>query len=53
LSGQIRALYADARIWLHYLRLGQHQQARAVLLGQLDFWRGRTGNTRTVDLRLR
>jgi GT2 family glycosyltransferase len=53
LSGQIRALYADARIWLHYQRLGQHQQACAVLLGQLDFWRGRTGNTRTADLRLR
>jgi GT2 family glycosyltransferase len=51
--GLAHALYADARTWLHYLRLGQSQQARAVLLGQWDFWRRRTGNTRTADLRLR
>jgi GT2 family glycosyltransferase len=51
--GLARALYVDARTWLHYLRLGQRRQARAVLLAQSDFWRGRTGDTRTIDLRLR
>jgi GT2 family glycosyltransferase len=53
LSGLARALYADTRTWLHYLRLGQREQARAVLLGLTDFWRGRTGDIRTADLRLR
>ncbi len=51
--GLVRALYADVRTSLHYLRLGQHQQARAVALAQWDFWRGRIGNTRLTDLQLR
>jgi GT2 family glycosyltransferase len=53
LRGLAHRLYADARTWMHYLRRGQGQQARAVLLAQADFWCGRTGDTRTTDLRLR
>jgi GT2 family glycosyltransferase len=50
--GLAYALYMNARTWLRYLRLRQPQQARALALGLWDYWRGRSGNARTPDLRL-
>jgi GT2 family glycosyltransferase len=47
------ALARSVRILLRYLRVGQRMQARALVLGMWDCWRGRSGNARTANLRLR
>lgn len=51
--GLITALYWYARTWLRFMRLGQPAHAHAVVLALWDFWRGRSGNCRTVNLKLR
>jgi GT2 family glycosyltransferase len=51
--GLLRALSADARTAAHYLRRGRPANARALLLAWLDYLRGRSGDTRAPDLRLR
>jgi len=53
LRGLAYALYMNGRTWLRYLRLGQRRQARALALGLWDYWRGRSGDIRTPDLRLK
>jgi GT2 family glycosyltransferase len=51
--GLAYALYISGRTWARYMRRGQRTQARALELAWWDFQRGRTGNSRTADLRLR
>jgi GT2 family glycosyltransferase len=51
--GMARALVANGRTAARFLRLGQARLARAVALGVLDYWRGRTGDSRGPDLKLR
>jgi GT2 family glycosyltransferase len=51
--GLAYALYVGGRTWARYMRLGQRRQARALVLAWWDYARGRTGDRRTADLRLR
>jgi GT2 family glycosyltransferase len=48
--GLAYALYVNGRTWLHYLRLRQTPQARALALGLWDYCRGRSGDIRASDL---
>jgi GT2 family glycosyltransferase len=51
--GMARALVANIRTATRFLRLGRPRLASAVALGVLDYWRGRAGDSRGPDLKLR
>jgi GT2 family glycosyltransferase len=51
--GAIRIAAQYARMGLGLLRQRRWQHALAIWLGIWDYWRGRTGNTRTITLQLR
>lgn len=53
LRGLAYAAYVGARMAARFLRQGRRPQARAVLLGWIDYLLGRAGNPRDAELRLR
>lgn len=51
--GLASSAYWNTRTWASFLRRGMRAQARALLLGWWDFLHGRTGNSRTAEMRVR
>ena len=51
--GLAYAAYVSARTWLRFMRRHQRRQARALELAWWDYARGRAGDRRGPDLRLR
>jgi GT2 family glycosyltransferase len=51
--GLLYALYVGGRTWARYMRHGQRTQARALELAWWDYARGRAGDRRTADMRLK
>lgn len=51
--GLALVIYRSLRVLIRMILRGQRAHAWAMVLAWLDFWRGRQGNARSADLRLR